>query len=340
MNKALTAIILAILLVSCGSNGTADDSSLRPVRVGEVFRSADEQIDVLSGVVVSGVEASPSFAISGMLKKIYVKEGSQVSQGQLLAEIDAANYTAAYKAAKSKFEQVSAEVARVEELYRRSSVNKNDYEKAIDGRQTVSSLYETAKSQLESTKLYAPISGIVQRIDAELYKTTMPGIGVMTIVNTQTLNVETSLSSTLFVQKIDFQKFVGYSEFSDEPIPLKLLYIAPKANNNQLYKMALAIDSKKSFNLAPGMAIKIELVHKPSKKQELSVLLQSIFKENGDNFVWIVGDDLVVNRRKVEVGKINQEGRATILSGLDGTERLVTAGVSKLQEGQKIKILE
>ena len=340
-NSLIIIVLLLLLFVSCGTDRGKQRDMERPVKVGEVFRGGDEEINVLSGVVVSGVEASPSFTVSGMLKKIYVSEGSEVRQGQLIAEIDASNYQSTYEAAKSKYEQVSSEVARVEELYRRSSVNRNDYEKALDGRQTVASMYETAKNQLQSTKLYAPISGVVQSINAGLYQTTMPGVGVVTIVNTSSLNIETNVSSALFVDKDKFEGFVGYSEFSEEPIHLKLLYIAPKANNNQLYKMLLSIDSRSVQNLAPGMAIKVELSRRHTQKQELSILLQSVFQENTDDFVWVVDtQSLVVGKRKVELGNLNQEGRVVVLSGLDGSEILVTAGVGKIKDGQKIKILE
>ena len=340
-NSLIIIVLLLLLFVSCGTDRGKQRDMERPVKVGDVFRGGDEEINVLSGVVVSGVEASPSFTVSGMLKKIYVSEGSEVRQGQLIAEIDASNYQSTYEAAKSKYEQVSSEVARVEELYRRSSVNRNDYEKALDGRQTVASMYETAKNQLQSTKLYAPISGVVQSINAGLYQTTMPGVGVVTIVNTSSLNIETNVSSALFVDKDKFEGFVGYSEFSEEPIHLKLLYIAPKANNNQLYKMLLSIDSRSVKNLAPGMAIKVELSRRHTQKQELSILLQSVFQENTDDFVWVVDtQSLVVGKRKVELGNLNQEGRVVVLSGLDGSEILVTAGVGKIKDGQKIKILE
>jgi len=341
MYKILYVLVISAVFFACSSNKEQKDNQVRPVKIGQVYKSADEPVDILSGTVIAGTEANPSFSVVGLLKKIYVKEGDAIKSGTLIAEIDAADYKSAFDAAESKYNQVNAQVARVEELFKKNTVTKNEYEQAVSGRQTVASLYETAKNQLQSTKLYSPISGIVQSINAGLYQTIMPGIGVITIVNTETLSVETNISSALYVQKGQFKEFVGYSSFVQEPIPLKLNFIAPKANNSQLYKVILQIDSKYVKKLAPGMTMEIKLIHQSVQKQELSILLQSIFSENNQEFVWVV--DTVGNtikKQPITTSKLNEEGRIIVTQGLTGNETIVTAGVHKLQDGQKIKVIE
>jgi RND family efflux transporter MFP subunit len=328
------------MFYGCG-NDSKKDSFVRPVKVGNVFKAIEEPIDILSGTVVAGDEAKPSFAVPGLLTNIYVKEGAFVKAGTLIAEIDAADYKAAAEAATSKYQQVNAEVARVEELFKRNSVTKNEYEKAIAGRQSVSSIYQTAINQLKSTKLYAPISGIVQSIDAVKYQTIMPGIGVLTIINTENLLVETNIPSALFVKQNKFKSFLGHSIFTKDSIPMKIRYISPKANNNQLYRAVLDIDAKYLKNLAPGMTIEIKLTHKASGKQEISVPLQSVFYDNSQEFVWIADlENLTVKKRRITTGSLNKDGKIVVEEGLNGDEKIIIAGVHKLREGQKIRILD
>jgi RND family efflux transporter MFP subunit len=329
-----------LFILGCSHNSKKVEL-IRPVKTGIVYSSASEYVDILSGSVVAGNEASPSFTVPGLLTKIYVKEGDMVKAGSLIAEISAADYQTAAIAAESKYNQVNAEVARVEELFQKNSVAKNEYEKAISGRQQIASIYETALSQLKSTKLYAPISGVVQSIDVGLYQSILPGIGVVTIVNTQTLTVQTNISSALLVQKDNFKTSYGYSNFVSEPVPLKLNYISPKANNSQLYKVVFDIDGKYLKNLAPGMSMEIKLTHKPTEKQELSIALQSVFNENGNEFVWRVDTaNLTVSKHQIHTGNLNKDGRIVVLDGLDGSETIVTAGVNFLEEKQKIRILK
>ncbi|MDR3327478.1 MAG: efflux RND transporter periplasmic adaptor subunit [Prevotellaceae bacterium] len=340
MKKVLYPLII-VVLYACHS-GTKSETVSRPVKTDKVVVSADVSVEVLSGSVVSGVEANPSFSVPGLLSKVYVKEGEQVRKGQLIAEISSTDYQAAFIAAQSKYNQVNAEVQRVEELFKRGSVAKNEYEKAISGRQSIASLYETAKNQLSETKLYSPIDGTVQSIDAGLYQTTIPGVGVITIVNTSTLSVESNISSSMFVKRNNFKSFLGYSPYLKDSIPLKLSFILPKANNNQLYRLKLEIDSKYVKSLAPGMTLEIKLtVCNPAEKQELAVALPAVFNEDGKNFVWLVDTvALTVEKRLIVTGNLDKEGNITVLSGLNGNETVVSAGVHHLENGQRITVLE
>ena len=334
--------ILIVVFVFFGcKNGSKNNDFVRPVKVSKVFKAIEEPIDMLSGSVVAGNEAIPSFTVPGLLTNIYVKEGDFVKAGALVAEIDATDYKSTAEAAESKYQQVNSEVSRVEELFKKGSVAKNEYEKAISGKQSVSSLYQTAMNQLKATKLYAPMSGIVQSIDVVKYQTLMPGMGVLTIVNTDKLSVETNIPSALFVKQNEFKSFYGYSAFTSEPIPMKIRYIAPKANNNQLYKVVLDIDPKHLKNLAPGMSIEIKLTHKASVSQEISVPLQAVFNEGSKEYVWLVdAESLIVKKQEITTVALNKEGRIVVSAGLNGDESIVTAGVHKLHEGQKIKVLE
>jgi len=340
MRYYLKILVVVFIFFGC-KNGSENSDNIRPVKIGQVLKSVEEPTDMLSGIVVAGNEAIPSFTVSGLLTNIYVKEGDYVKAGTLIAELDASNYKSLAEAAKSKYEQVNSEVSRVEELFQKGSVAKNEYEKAISGRQSALSLYQTSTNQLQSTKLYAPVSGIVQSIDAVRYQTIMPGVGVLTIVNTEKLSVETNIPSALFVKQSEFKDFYGYSNFTNEPFPMKIRYISPKANNNQLYKVVLDIDPKYLKNLAPGMSIEIKLTRKASEKQEISVPLQAVFNENSKEYVWVVDTAaLTIKKQEISTTSLNKEGRMVVSCCLNGDEQIVTAGVHKLHEGQKIKILK
>jgi RND family efflux transporter MFP subunit len=333
-------VLVFVALFAC-SGKTNDSNISRPIKTEKVLITFAASVDYISGEVSAGAEVTPSFAVSGLLTKMCVSEGSKVHKGQLLAEINATDYQAAFIAAESKYQQVNAEVARVEELYKHNSVSKNEYEKAISGRQSIASLYETAKNQLYSTKLYSPIDGIVQSIDAGMYQTTMPGVGVLTIVSIDALSVETNITSNMFIKRDNIASFEAYSQYTKEIIPLKLTFIAPKANNNQLYKVKLAVDKKYTKNLATGMTLQIKVSYKPTLQQEISVVLPAVFNEDGKNYVWCVDTaTFTAEKRQIVTGNLNKEGNIVVLDGLKEGETVITAGVHNIENGQKIRVLK
>jgi RND family efflux transporter MFP subunit len=75
------------------------------------------------------------------------------------------------------------------------------------------------------------------------------------------------------------------------------------------------------------------------KRDRLVVPLSAIFQQGDQAAVWIVAADHSVSLRKVEVSAYRDNG-AVISSGVAAGERIVSAGVHKLNAGEKIRIIE
>jgi multidrug efflux pump subunit AcrA (membrane-fusion protein) len=74
--------------------------------------------------------------------------------------------------------------------------------------------------------------------------------------------------------------------------------------------------------------------------QRLSVPLSAIYAPAmGGTFVWVVGGDNRVERRRVVLGDIFGRDMVVVISGLREGEKVVTAGVYKLQEGVEVKVI-
>ena len=103
----------------------------------------------------AGEEHSASFRVAGNIDQILVRPGQTVTKGDLIATLDTRDFENTLMAAESKYKQVKSEVERVTELYKRESVTKNDYEKAISGEKTTESLFNAAKTdyKIHNSKL-------------------------------------------------------------------------------------------------------------------------------------------------------------------------------------------
>lgn len=120
---------------------------------------------------------------------------------------------------------------------------------------------------------------------------------------------------------------------------MTLLSLTPKADGNQLYRMRLAFAEQPSKQLTAGMNIEVRILSKVDSTG-YTLPLCSVFHENEDSFVWVIGDDSTVHKRNVVLHGIDSEGDAVVASGLSGDETIVRAGVNSLQEGEKIRIIE
>ena len=72
----------------------------------------------------------------------------------------------------------------------------------------------------------------------------------------------------------------------------------------------------------------------------VSLPVSAIFAPaEGGTYVWVVaGDDRVV-RREVTLGELYGRDRVVVDSGVEPGERVVTAGVYQLRQGERVRIL-
>ena len=116
----------------------------------------------------------------------------------------------------------------------------------------------------------------------------------------------------------------------------KLREIAPQsdsATRTRRVKIAL-LEAPTAFRLGATITARPQVEGQGLIRLPLSALLE----QQGKSEVWIVDEAaLTVSRREIVVGDRDAEG-FEVKSGLKSGDRVVTAGVHSLQDGQKIKL--
>lgn len=181
--KSFYATVLASVLfvTSCGSDEPVEvKTSYRPVKAIEVSTGIANSAFKYSGLVKSSKESSLSFRVSGNIKSLPVKIGNRVKKGDLLAELDQADYNISYDSAlaseknaeaamqsakarisSAEAEKVRAKAAyeRAERLYETNSIPLSEFEQARTTSQAADASlvstrleYSSAKAQLDSAR--------------------------------------------------------------------------------------------------------------------------------------------------------------------------------------------
>ena len=143
------AVIAASSMVLSGLVGCRHKAEIAadqpvPVRLRSPNR-INEPISVsASGSVEANVTALTAFQVSGRVAKVYVEEGQQVKQGQVLAELDPADYRNAYDAAYGQSAAADANALQAKNGVRSQELEEArvDFERAQDEYQRHKYLYE------------------------------------------------------------------------------------------------------------------------------------------------------------------------------------------------------
>jgi RND family efflux transporter MFP subunit len=341
--KKIAIIFLGGLLLFAGcKREKAQKETVRTVKVSTATTYGEKQKASFPGKVKASSEISVAFRTSGPIAKVNVKEGQYVRKGQVLAEMDSRDYAIQFAATEAEYRQVKAEAERIIQLYEKQSVPANDYDRAVSALKQITAKYDAHKNALEDTRLTAPFDGYVQKRYFDRNETLSAGMPVFSIISTESPEVVVNIPVTEYVRRDKFDSYTCYFDiYPDKVFPLELISISPKANLNQLYTVRLKLNTDEGALVpSPGMSTMVAISFKSESTGMVSVPLPAIFEIDGKPFVWLYDEkQQKVTARSVSLYKIQNDGTAIISEGLKEGEKVVSAGVRSLSDGETVKLL-
>jgi membrane fusion protein, multidrug efflux system len=292
--------------------------------------------------------AELSFNVPGFVSDFSLPEGSRVTAGQVIARLDDSVYRARVNAAQSEFERARIDLER----YQRLLDNEQAVSRAeVDDRRTrleaARTNLATAQQDLNDTLLKAPFAGVIARRRLETFTSVQAKQPIAELQDPRSLEVVIHVPQRLLRNRgprAQAQAF--FDDREDLAVPVVVASYASEADPiTQTYEVVLALQARpEGLTLLPGMSVTVlPFDHKPTTGQvPLPVLipLSAVATDAaGTPSVWVVGPEGRVQRTGVTLGEV-QAGQVLVRSGLQGGERIVTAGVSALREGMKVRPLD
>lgn len=341
MNKAIIVLLFGVTLLAGCKRGAPAAEPVKNVKIANPQPLGATTEKYFSGVIKEAAAVNLGFKAAGQILRIHVREGQRVQAGELVAELDDRDYRLQLEATEAQYEQVAAEVERIEELYRRKSVAGNDYEKAVAGKKMLAVKRQADRNMLEYTRLTAPFAGYVQAVRFKPSEMVDAGTPVLTLLDVRQLVVEISIPASLYV---DRERFVSFGCLADvlpgKVFPLKLIGVNPKANSHQLYKVQLQLDPGRDARLAAGMNVRVAVACATRAEAACSLPFGAVFGEDGKSYVWVADSATCrVRRREVTVQGADGKGGVAISAGITCGDRVVVAGAKTLRENQRVQAL-
>lgn len=332
-------IAFAAILNACSGNNS-ENGYCHSVYVTSP-NAADNSAKAFSGRVEEAHTINVGFKTAGQLTKIHVKEGDYVKKGQLLAELDDADYRLGVDALQIQYNQLRDEVGRAARLYEKKSMSANDYEKASAGLRQLGVQLQANKNKLAYTKLYAPACGYVSSVNFSPAEMVDAGTSVLTLLDVSRMEVVADIPAASYFQRNNFSGFTcTSSHMAGEHFPMELVSIVPKADGNQLYRLKLTFKNGDEKRFSPGMNVEVGITMKSDSTSTLRLPLSALFRNGNENCVWVLNADSTVTRRPVAIEPSTSAADAVISSGLSANDIVVRAGVNMLHEGEKVRVIQ
>ena len=298
----LFALVMALLITSCGQKQKGSNTLIRPVKTAQVSSQSVIRKD-FSGIVEAVEYVRLAFRVSGQIISLPVVEGQRVKKGQLIAAIDPRDISLQYAAGNNM----------------RDTRLTAPFEGSIE------------KRLVENYQRVNAGEGVVQLVNTQKLriKFTVPDdyLYLLRAKDVKFKVVFDSYPAEAFDARLE--EYLDIST-AGTGIPVTITIDDPHFDRTRYdVKPGFTCKIKLASDVAPFLEEKL-----------MNVPLSAVFgdSENRKTYVWVVEGNKV-SRREVTVYSPTGEANLLISKGLEPGETVVTAGVYQLTEGEAIKVL-
>lgn len=342
--RSVKRLLVAIaLLAGCGPKEepattvvSADPGKTIQASVVEV-RPITVPIRVeVTGQVAAIFQATLSSRIQGTIDKLLVREGTKVSKGQVLIQLDSRDLQADLARANADVENTKAHLDRMNQLYTQDAVSKQEMENATRAYRVAEANRKAVEAQLSYTVVRAPFDGIITEKNVEAGELASPGQSLLKMEDPRHLRLEATVAEGDLKSVSNGDKIpVAIDALGGDVLAGRVSQILP-AGDPRTHTFMVKVDLPNTPGLKTGMFGRLQL----DKGATPTILVPSAaVVERGElTSLYAVGTDQVARLRWVKLGR-RFENQVEILSGLNEGERVLTDG-SRGVDGAVVQIAE
>jgi len=354
----------AVLLVLPGlSTGCAEPEPpreiLRPVRHEQVIATGGSRDRVFPGLARADQETEMSFRVPGRIDVLNVSVGNRVPTGRLIARLEQTDFEIAVRQAEANLAQAravmtnsEANLERVRGLYENDNASQNELDSATAQFQSTGAQVEAATQALESARrklgyssLRAPVDGAIAAVDVEVNENVTQGQTVVMMMSGARPEVEVAIPEVLISDVQDGAPVrASFAALPGRVFDAVVTEVGVASTGTATTFPVTVRITAESPEIRSGMAADVTFSFESRDKRERIYLpSHAVGEDEVGRFVFLLepsGESGVgiVHRAPVTVGALTRDGRLEILSGVAEGRKVVTAGVRRLVDGQRVKL--
>ena len=332
---------------------------IRAIKTITVSEQASGKIRQFSGVVEAADSSSIGFEVSGNVREVRVDVGDRITKGQVLAVLDKRTYNLNVQAAEAEVGRAKVQLAdKRNDLDRFQRINKQDpgavsqaaldnSQAALDGAlkqvQFTKSGLKLAQRDLNKTVLRAPFDGVIANRYIDAFNEVARGQKCFDTYELTGMEVAISIPEDAIDDiQMDQKGEIQFSVFADRTYHGKVTEISKVAGNANAFPIKLTIEDPDQ-RIRPGMTARVTLLLSGDDQKAAYLVPLSAMAQRGDatkGFVFIYDPQTsTVKKTQIESGSVRGND-AVIFGGVKDGDIVAVAGVSFLEDGQKVKLME
>jgi len=366
--RTLFTAALALLAAACGGGGSEGPPAPIVTVAAPVRRDVTGFAD-FNGTMRAIEAADVRARVPGILESIEFTPSTVVSEGDLLFVIERAQYQAerneaeaALRSADARLALAESDLERVTMAAQTDAVSEQDVDRATARRDEAAAAVLSAQARLDRAELdlgytlvRSPIDGLVSR--------NLVDVGNLVGVGEPTLLTAVNRMDPIFVyfevpeililellKLISEERRAGVAEeveketegrtrvlvgladeegFSHEGL---IDYIDNTVNPTTGTLQTRAVIPNPDLLLFPGIFVRARLLG-GTIPNAILVEERAVGSDIGGKYVYVIGEENIVEQRYIEVGFKQEDGTVTVTDGLEGDETYIVEGLLRARPG-------
>ena len=344
--RLVAVVLLTAALASCGETSAPEIAeAVRPAKLVTVGNASQSRNLSFPAVVRAAQSAELTFPIPGQVVELNVLEGEEIERGAIIAKLDQRDAQNNLSQAQAEYQNAESEYRRPPRLRDQDAISQSVLEQRQTQLEVRQAAVDTARKALEDTVIRAPFSGGVSRVLIEQFQNVQAKEAIVVLQSGETEAIIDIPGQ--IIARIPQLEPVNTRVILDAAPNLEIPAVFREASgqadpNTQTYQISFTFEPPDGLLILPGMTATVRSTFNFKGTNGdivapgIAVPLDAILAEGPDRFVWVVGDDMRLQKRAVQLGQ-DVTDSVTVTSGLEGDETIVAAGVSFLAEGMQVR---
>lgn len=364
LKSLLPVLVIGFVLLAgagCSEAGSAEPEQAETPAARAVLLGTRDVATVTRGTLEEGITLTGTLEpyrrvdvkaqLPGTLSRLNADRGERVTEGEVLAVIDAEGVRSQAASAEAGVASAQAALALAERqlesartLYEAGALSQIEFEQAKTG-------YEAAKAQLSAaqsaatgateqasrTTVRSPLDGVVSNRLVEAGEVVNPGQTLYTVVNTSQLELKGEVPVSQAVHlKVGQEVVFSIDAFPGQTFRGAVARIEPTADPGTR-KIGVYLRMANPGGLVGGL-FATGRVLSGAVEDALLVPIAALRGSPGSEYVYVVENDQIVRRSVSVTGRDNARGVAGVQGTIDEGDVVLVSPGGGVEEGMAVRL--
>jgi membrane fusion protein, multidrug efflux system len=336
MKQAFALFTVAVLLAGCGGQANTGRKPQPPtiaVAPVEVTRFVD-RIEAV-GTARANEQVTLAAPVTERILRLNFDDGQYIARGQVIAVLAQGQESAQLAEARARAQEARQQLSRLNALKSRGFATNSAVDAQVALAAQAGAQAAEARASMGDRVVRAPFSGWVSLRNISAGAVVTAGTPIAQVSDISRIKLDFPVPETVLSQVRPGQVIEAVAAaYPTQPFRGTIDSIDPVLNPETRAATVRAVLPNPDRHLKPGMLLTVRI--QAAARTAPSVPELAVVGDGSDTYVFTLDGDKA-KRVRVRTG-LRQDGRVEILAGTAPGQRVVTDGVVKITDGQRVQL--